>query len=73
MPDTPDKRKLPAGLTRSDARKAKKIATGPLLGPLTGEQTPEAHGSEKAAPAPLGNILSVKSRIQKALDPDAET
>lgn len=73
MPNTPDKRNLPAGFTKSDARKAKKIATGPLLGPLTGQGSPEAQGEGKASPAPLGNILNVKSRIKKALDPDSES
>lgn len=72
MPDTPDKRKFPAGLTKADARRAKKIATGPLMGPVPGSSSSEAQG-EKAAPAPLGNMMSVKARIQKALEPDAES
>lgn len=66
MPNTPEPRKLPSGLSKADARKAKKIATGPLMGPVSGESSPEAQGAGATAPAPLGTFQSVKARLAKA-------
>jgi hypothetical protein len=66
MPNTPDQPKLPQGISKADARKAKKIATGPLMGPISGHLTPEAKGADQASPASLGTFQSVKARIKKA-------
>lgn len=52
-------------LSRAVARKAKKVATGPLLGPIEpAGAAPEA--DVPATPAPLGTIQSVRERIGKA-------
>lgn len=66
MPNTPEPRKLPSGLSKADARKAKKIATGPLMGPVSGQSPTETQEAEPAAPAPLGTFQNVKARIAKA-------
>ena len=49
-------------LSRAAVKRAKKVATGPLLGPI--EPTPRAPEADvPATPAPLGTIQSVRARI----------
>lgn len=49
-------------LSRAVARRIKKVATGPLLGPIEpGAKPPVADVA--ATPAPLGTIQSVRARI----------
>ncbi len=56
-------------LSRAVARRAKKVATGPLLGPIEpAAQAPTA--DVPATPAPLGTIQSVRERIAK-ITPEA--
>ena len=52
-------------LSRAVAKRIKKVATGPLLGPIEpGAPRPAAEGP--ATPAPLGTIQDVRARIQQA-------
>ena len=52
-------------LSKSVAKRIKKVATGPLLGPIEPGALPSAN-DVPATPAPLGTIQSVRERIRKA-------
>lgn len=52
-------------LSRAVARRAKKVATGPLLGPIEPAAQPPLT-DVPATPAPLGTIQSVRERIAQA-------
>lgn len=60
-------------LTPADLRKVKKVATGPLLGPVPIPERPGAKKAKKAEapaarPAALGNFWHVKARLDELLD-----
>jgi hypothetical protein len=52
-------------LTKAVAKRIKKVATGPLLGPIEPMLQAPA-GEVPATPAPLGTIQDVRERIRRA-------
>lgn len=75
MTDTPDQPPTEGSddlkLSKSTLRKVKKLATGPLLGPIPPLPPKRINTGELAAKvAPLGSILTVRARLGQSLDGD---
>lgn len=54
-------------ITKADLKKAKKIATGPLMGSVRAGK-PASTPQDQAKPAPLGDLRSVKAKLGRLLD-----
>ncbi len=66
MPKPSSKQPDSLKLTRADARKVKKVATGPLLGPIPGDSATGPLASVAATPSLLGSIQQVRARLAAA-------
>lgn len=60
----------PARLSKTDWRKVKKVATGPLLGPLSGQPQARMAPAKPAKSAPLGRFNVVREKLDAILEPE---
>lgn len=60
----------PKGLSKTDWRKVKKVATGPLLGPVPGQPQARKAQAKPAKSAPLGPLSVVREKLDAILEPE---
>ena len=74
MPEEPKNQPNAIKLSRATVRKINKLATGPLLGPVSGNIPDRpSTGELTSGIAPLGGMMGVHARIARALGDEAKT
>lgn len=59
-----------AKLSKTDWRRVKKVATGPLLGPVPGQPAAREGQSAPARVARLGEYAAVRAKLSELLPPE---
>lgn len=66
----PSRDPIPARLSKTDWRTVKKVATGPLLGPIPGKPPARLSKPPSTKSAPLGRFSVVREKLEAILEPE---